>query len=366
MVRALELAARGVGRVSPNPPVGAVAVRDGEIIAEGYHQQFGGPHAERALIQSVPTGSLAGSDLFVTLEPCAHHGKTPPCTEAILETGFRSVSYATEDPNPETRGLGVARLEAAGIVVERGLLDAESRALLAGYLKHTVCGLPLVTAKWAMTVDGRIASVTGDSRWISCPESLARTRAERTHYDGILVGRGTVAIDDPLLTDRSSSDANPTRIVLDSELQLSLESQLVATATEVPVIAFADKSRPGVSDRAARLQQHGVTVEWCDGDATGLSVPCVVERLGSLSMTTVLVEGGADVHGSFISRGCVDRVQVVIGGKIVGGRDAPGPVGGDGYPSMAEAISLSALRTTRVGNDVWIEGAITEAGLGNY
>ncbi|MCA8962394.1 MAG: bifunctional diaminohydroxyphosphoribosylaminopyrimidine deaminase/5-amino-6-(5-phosphoribosylamino)uracil reductase RibD, partial [Planctomycetes bacterium] len=232
MMRAIDLADRGIGFVSPNPPVGAVAVRDGEIVAEGYHHRFGAPHAEANLIASVPPRVLVGADLYVTLEPCAHHGKTPPCTDAIIDARFRSVTYGVEDPNPLTRGKGPTRLRTAGIEVECGVEAIAIRRQLAPYLRWIRSGLPLVTAKWAMTADGRIATSSGDARWISSEAMLDRTRAERGRYDAILIGSGTQRADDPRLTSGGSAAREPLRVLLSSSFELEDEERLPTTIGE--------------------------------------------------------------------------------------------------------------------------------------
>ncbi|MEM7260466.1 MAG: bifunctional diaminohydroxyphosphoribosylaminopyrimidine deaminase/5-amino-6-(5-phosphoribosylamino)uracil reductase RibD [Planctomycetota bacterium] len=361
MARAIEVATHGLGRTSPNPCVGAVAVREGVIVAEAHTAEYGGPHAEAALIASAKPEELRGADLYVTLEPCAHHGKTPPCADAVIAAGFRSCHYAVEDPNPLTRGQGAERCRDAGLEVSAGLLAAQARWSLAPYLKWVRTRRPLVTAKWAMTLDGRIAAHTGDSQWISGPEALERTRGERRRYDAILVGRGTQRSDDPRLSSRDPADPQPTRVLLDSSFGLSDDAQLVRTADDVETIVFGST---GHDADQRRLTKAGVTTEVVPRDADGLDLASVLERLGERGVCHLLVEGGGEVLGSFFDDGAVDRVQVIVAAKIIGGSDARSPVGGVGVSKLADALMVSPLEVTPLGLDQMFFGAITAAGRG--
>lgn len=366
MTRALVLARRGVGSVSPNPPVGAVAVRDGQIVAEGWHRVFGGPHAEADLLARAALGSCEGAEIYVTLEPCAHHGKTPPCTDALIEAGFRQVYYAVEDPHPVTRGKGPRRLRRAGVSVSCGLLASRARFLLAPYLKLTTQGLPLVTAKWAMSLDGRVATREGHSQWISGEETRVATRRERSQYDAILVGRGTVAMDDPDLTSRSGRRPNPIRVVLDSRLRMSPTSRLLRTLDQAPVWIVA--SREATSSRAAaararKLEHSGAEIIRVGGQGKG-RLRKTLRALARRGVAHLLVEGGPTIHGAFLDARLVDRVQVVIGPRLIGGMDAPGAVLGQGIRRMAQAPVLEDERVRRVGGATIIEGSVTPEGRG--
>lgn len=368
MLRALTLARRGLGSVSPNPPVGAVAVRRGVIFAEGWHRRFGGPHAEADLIGRTRPGQCRGADLYVTLEPCAHFGKTPPCAKAILEAGFARVFYAVADPHPVTRGKGPRALRRAGVEVSRGLLAERVRHLLAPYLKGVFHGLPLVTAKWAMSWDGRVATRAGDARWISDERARLATRRERSAYDAILVGRGTVELDDPDLTTRVARRRNPTRVVLDTRARLSPESRLARTARTTPVwiavSASALRQRTSVARRAERLERAGVRVLPVADGPGGVGIEDVLVTLGKEGVRHILVEGGPTVHGSFFDQGFVDRVQVVVGPRWIGGARAPGPVGGVGHEAMATVPAIDDLSLRRVGQSFVLEGTLTPAGRG--
>lgn len=375
--RALALAARGRGRVSPNPPVGAVAVRNGVIVGEGWHRRFGGPHAEVDCIGHAGE-ACRGADLYVTLEPCGHHGKTPPCADAVIEAGFRRVFFGCADPNPVTAGRGATRLAEAGVEVVEGVEEAAARALIAPYLSLVHRRRPLVTAKWAMTADGRIATVTGDSAWISSETTRRRTLAARGSIDAILVGIGTALADDPLLTARTRGRPDPLRVVLDSTLRLPVTSRLVATARETPLLVIASAGRggePGFVDRRAALSELGADVievapsaaRAVDGTDSGrVAVPGVLDTLGARGVADLLVEGGAAVLGSFLDLGAVDRVRVVVAPKLVGGAEAPGPVGGAGRERMADALAVEGLSWRSSGPDRILEGSLTAAGRGEW
>lgn len=366
MRRALRVAARGLGRVAPNPPVGAVAVKNGAVVGDGWHQFCGAPHGEAHLIQRA--GKLCrGADLYVTLEPCCHQGRTPPCTDAVIEAGFRRVFYATPDPNPITAGKGPRKLRRAGIEVHRGLLEEEARYQLAPYLSAVVRKRPLVTAKWAMTLDGRIACHTGDSKWIS-PEALrARTRGERSDYDAILVGRGTAVADDPELTSPRHNKPSPARIVLDSNLRLPARGKLVDTLERAPLILVAAKENAGAKafeTRRRRWEAVGGEVLLVGSDRHGVSLRRLLGVLERRGVHHLLVEGGSRVHGTLLDLGLVDRVQVVLGPWLVGGAQAPGPVGGRGAARMQSALALDGGCMRSVAGGWVFTASATQAGVG--
>lgn len=388
MERALVLARRGLGRTAPNPPVGAVAVRAGRIIGEGWHRALGAAHAEVHCIERAGgPAACRGADLYVTLEPCAHHGRTPPCTLAILAARFRRVFYAVADPNPITSGRGPRQLRRAGVEVARGLGEDAGRWLLAPYLTRVITARPLVTAKWAMTLDGRIASRTGDARWISSEAMRRRTRRERAAFDAILVGIGTVLADDPQLSSTTPRGPTPLRAVLDSTLRLPLESRLVATLERAPLVVFTaatpdvkptatSAAKPAVASvstsaaargharRRRALEERGVEVVPVPARDGRLDLLRVLEALGERGLLHLLVEGGSAVHGAFFDAGLVDRVQVIVAPCVVGGAGALGPVGGRGQAALADALRLVGPRLMRVGPDLRLEGAITDAGRG--
>ena len=357
MQRALELAALGEGFVEPNPMVGAVVVDDHlQLLGEGYHQRFGGPHAEvHALRQA---GERArGATLYVTLEPCCHHGKTPPCTGAILAAGIKRVHVAALDPFAAVAGQGVAQLRAAGVTVEVGLLEERAVQLTAPFRTLVLHQRPFVIAKWAMSLDGKIAAHTGVSKWISNAASRAIVHQLRGRVDGILVGMGTVLADDPLLTARPVGPRVAARIVLDSQARLPLTSQLVRTARQTPVIVFATTAAP--VERVAALQAAGVEVVSVGADV--LHRPDLAEclqELGRRRMTNVLVEGGCGILGAFFDRQLIDEVQVFIAPLLIGGQGASSPIGGQGLSSPEFASRLTDFQVTNVECDTFVRGRL--------
>ncbi len=356
MRRVLELAAQGQGCVEPNPMVGCVIVRGSEIIGEGWHRRFGGPHAEvEALRMSGPRA--AGATLYVNLEPCCHQGKTPPCTGAILAAGISRVVIAGRDPFPQVDGGGLAELQKAGADVELGVLESEAGALNAPYLKLTRTGRPWVLAKWAITLDGKIATRTGSSQWISGTESRAIVHVLRGRVDAIMVGRETARRDDPLLTARPPGPRSAMRIVCDTGASLAAESQLVQTAGETPVMVAA--GREAAEARRRRLSDAGCEVFICGGQTHAVRLDALLEELGRRRMTNVLVEGGGRLLGSLLDAGGIDEVHVFIAPKIVGGAAAPGPIAGVGIEQISQALALEAPEVQQVGPDVYVHGRVT-------
>jgi diaminohydroxyphosphoribosylaminopyrimidine deaminase/5-amino-6-(5-phosphoribosylamino)uracil reductase len=362
MCRALELAAHGVGAVEPNPAVGAMLVDDSlQPIAEGWHQRFGGPHAEIEAITNAGDRA-AGATLFVTLEPCSHQGKTGPCSEAILRAGIRKVVVACRDPNPRVDGQGIAALLAAGVEVDEGLLAEEARELTAPFRKLVLRKEPWVHAKWAMSLDGKIATPSGDSRWISNETSRALVHRLRGRMDAVVVGSRTAALDNPLLTARPPGPRIATRIVLDSKARLDVNSQLVRTVRDAPLIVAASAEAP--SDNVRRLREQGVEVLLLPRPADpggsrpeiGIDVRALLAELGRREFTNVLVEGGAKVLGSFFDIGQIDEVHVFIAPKILGGDRAPGAVGGVGLERVGQAADLRTVAVKRLDGDVYING----------
>ncbi len=369
MRKAIMLAAKGLPHVYPNPPVGAVAVKNGKIIGTGYHHAFGKAHAEADLIQKATKAGklnqLKGADLYVSLEPCSHHGKTPPCTDAVIEAGFSKLFYAVEDPHEVNRGRGPRKMKRSGIIVEAGLLEDEARIFLAPFMKWITKRIPLVTAKWAMTLDGRIATSSGHSQWVSGAESLAHTRAQRSMSDAILIGSGTLHADNPLLTSRPDHLANPHRVVLDSSLSIKLSQQLVKTAQLSPVTVFCSKdSLLNQAKKAAQLEAAGVAVVGCRLKSGRISLSQLLKHLGNLGISNLLVEGGPEVLGSFMDQKLVDQVQIILAPKICGGDKSYSAVGGKGVQQMSKAWPLENLKWEPFGKDLICEAAISEHGRG--
>jgi diaminohydroxyphosphoribosylaminopyrimidine deaminase/5-amino-6-(5-phosphoribosylamino)uracil reductase len=359
MRRALALAARGIGHVEPNPPVGAVIVDDRlRLVGAGWHQRFGGPHAEvEALAQAGP--AARGASLFVTLEPCCHFGKTPACTRAIIAAGVRRVVFAASDPAAHNAGRGAAELRAAGIEVEQGLLAAESRRLIAPFLMRVTRGRPWVHAKWAMTLDGKIASRTGHSRWISNARSRAIVHALRGRMDAIIVGAGTVRADDPLLTARPPGPRTAVRIVLDSMASLPPGSQLVRTVDQAPVLVACGASAS--EENVSGLEAAGVEVIRLTRDpspdshsAGRPSAGALLTELGRRGMTNVLVEGGGTLLGALFDQLLIDELHVFIAPRLVGGAAAPSPMAGLGLADIPEEIQLEPLSIECLDGDLYV------------
>ena len=355
MRRALQLAANGQSYVEPNPMVGCVIARGAEIIGEGWHRLFGGPHAEvEALRLAGPRA--AGATMYVTLEPCCHFGKTPPCTKAILAAGIKRVVIAQHDPFPQVAGGGLAELQASGVAVEVGILESEARQLNAPYLKLIETGRSWIIAKWAMSLDGKIATVAGESRWISNDQSRTIVHKLRGRMDAIIVGRETVLRDDPLLTARPPGPRTALRIVLDTEASLSSESQLVRTAREIPVLVAVGKQASQPSRQ--RLIDAGCEVFECSGETHIDRLHALLEELGRRRLTNVLVEGGGQVLGSLLDARQIDELHVFIAPKLIGGSKARTPFVGNGIAQMSDALCLDSPQVETINDDIYIHGRI--------
>ena len=353
MQRALDLAAQGVGLVSPGPLVGSViATPEGEIIGEGFYVFADLKHAETYALEQA--GSRArGATAYVSLEPHAHHGRTPPCTDALIKAGIARVVAPIDDPNPKVSGKGFEHLRSAGIEVSVGLLAQDASLLNEKYLHFMRTGRPFVHLKLAISLDGKIATRTGDSRWITGPESRVRAHELRHESDAILVGAGTAQIDNPLLTDRSGKRRRLplVRVVLDEALSLSPKSLLAKTVGESPVLVFAGSSG---DEAKSPLESAGVEIK--KDVANGRNLSLVLEELGQRNIQSVLVEGGATVAGAFLDAGLVNKISVFVAPTIIGGRDAPGAVGGEGAATLANAFDLENVEVILRGRDVEFTG----------
>lgn len=354
MRRALAEARLGLGSVEPNPMVGAAVVRGDRLVAVGHHARFGGPHAEVVALGRAGE-SARGATLYVTLEPCCHHGKTPPCVEAILRAGIARVVAAMRDPFPKVSGGGFAQLKAAGVEVSWGLEAEDARRLNAPYLKRLATGLPYVTAKWAMTLDGKTAASNGDSKWISGPRSRSRVHELRGRMDAIAAGIGTALADDPELTARPPGPRVPARLVLDSKARLPLSGKLARTAREVPVLLAVTDEAP--RERLAALEASGCEILTFAGGGPVPIVP-LLENLGGRGWTNLLVEGGGRVLGSFLDAGQVDAVEVFIAPILEGGDHPLTPARGRGLAAMAEALRLGRHEVSVLDGDVRISGTL--------
>jgi diaminohydroxyphosphoribosylaminopyrimidine deaminase/5-amino-6-(5-phosphoribosylamino)uracil reductase len=353
MRRALDLAERGRGHVEPNPLVGAVVVRDGALVGEGWHEKFGGPHAEVNAFAASGEGAR-GATLYVTLEPCCHHGKTPPCTDAVLRAGVARVVAAMPDPFPRVAGGGFAVLKGAGVDVEVGVCEAEARRLNAPYLTLLTHGRPHVHAKWAMSLDGRIATRTGASQWISNEASRRIVHTLRGRMDAILIGVGTAHADDPQLTARPPGPRTATRVVLDSAARLPPTSRLARTARDVPVLLATTDAAP--AERVAALEGLGVEVLRLPATEGRPDAAALLAELGRRRFTNVLVEGGAGVLGSLADTGLIDEVHAFVAPRLLGGAGALSPVGGRGAATVAEGLTLAGWDVQTVEGDVYLHG----------
>lgn len=357
MRRAVELAHRGEGRVSPNPLVGAVLVRKGRIIGEGWHDHYGDLHAERAALKDCAQRgeSARGAELYVTLEPCCHHGKQPPCTDALIEAGISHVYVGSGDPNPKVAGQGIALLRAGGIQVTEQVLKAECRALNDIFFHYITSGLPLVYLKYAMTLDGKIACYTGASRWVSGEAARAEVHRLRNRCAAIMVGVNTVEQDDPLLTCRMEGGRNPLRIICDSTLRTPLDSRIIQSASEIPTLLATCCED---SDRAQRYEALGCRILLCSARDGRVDLPALMRALGAMQIDSVLLEGGAELAWSALRDGVVQRVQAYIAPKLFGGSSAKTPVGGTGFAAPDQAIQLKHTQLKQLGEDYLIEGEV--------
>jgi diaminohydroxyphosphoribosylaminopyrimidine deaminase/5-amino-6-(5-phosphoribosylamino)uracil reductase len=359
MAQALALAMLGLGAVEPNPMVGCVIVRDGEIVGQGFHEKFGGPHAEVSALTEAGENT-AGATAYVTLEPCCHQGKTPPCTQALIRAGITRVVIAAEDPFAEVNGRGIAELRMAGIQCDVGVRSADADWLLAPYKKLIETGRPWVIAKWAMTLDGKLATRTGNSQWISSEASRAVVHQLRGRVDAVVIGSGTAHADNPLLTARPASLADmkrtATRVVVDSTASLGVDSRLVQTANDVPVLVAAGDDAPAKSCEG--LAAAGVEVVTCVGKTHEERIDSMLAELGRRRMTNVLVEGGGKLLGALFDLGAVDAVHVFIAPKFAGGAGAPSPVAGSGVERMADALKLADISIEELEGDVYVHGRV--------
>jgi diaminohydroxyphosphoribosylaminopyrimidine deaminase/5-amino-6-(5-phosphoribosylamino)uracil reductase len=359
MARTLELALRGEGHVEPNPMVGCVVAHGPQIVGKGWHREFGGPHAEVEALREA--GDKArGATLFVTLEPCCHQGKTPPCTELLIRCGLRRVVIAMRDPFPQVDGSGIAKLREAGICVDVGLLEDRARRLTAPYRKLIETARPWIIAKWAMSLDGKMATRSGASQWISGPDTRQIVHSLRGRMDAILVGLRTASLDNPLLTARPPGPRVATRIVVDSHASLAPDSQLVRTIDQAPLIVAVAEDAP--AERLRRLAEAGAEMLRCPGATHQQRLATLLDQLGRRRMTNLLVEGGGQLLGSLFDLGQIDELHVFIAAKLIGGRDASVPLSGTGAATLAAAWQLEDLSVQRLANDVYVAGRVAQPG----
>ena len=355
MQRALALSKEAAGKVSPNPAVGAVVVADGQVVGEGFTQPPGGAHAEIVALESAG-GAARGATVYVTLEPCSHHGRTPPCADALLAAGVSRVVFAIEDPDPRVGGQGRSVLEAAGAEVEQGDGEDEASQTLEAYIKQRRTGLPFVVVKYAASLDGRIAASSGDSRWVSGPETLKWAHANRPAMDAMLVGSSTVLVDNPQLTARPEGVAEPRqpmRVVLDSSGRISSEARVLAGPGR-RLVATTEKS---AATWRQKIESSGAEVLVLPADQSGhVSLQALMPELAARDVLTLLVEGGGVVIGSFFDQRLVDKVTIILAPIVIGAASAPAPVAGVGALRMAGAVRLRDLTIDRLGDDILVTG----------
>lgn len=389
MKRALELAERGIGYTSPNPMVGAVIVKDGEIIGEGWHERYGDLHAERNALKNCKV-SPHGADMYVTLEPCCHYGKQPPCVEAVIKAGIKRVFIGSKDPNPLVAGKGVKILREHGIEVVEDVLKDECDKLNEVFFYYIQTKRPYVVMKYAMTMDGKIATYSGLSKWITGEKAREHVQNLRHRYKAIMVGIGTVLADDPLLTCRIEGGINPIRIICDSRLRIPLDSQIVKTATEVPtIIAVSDEYVKSVKNEHCKNERKLTSDEDFSGtedtydmaddqisqkitqlENAGIEILCISEKdghidlndlmlkLGEKNIDSILLEGGGTLNWSALESGIVNKVLAYVAPKLFGGSNAKTPIEGLGTDSPANAVMLKNSIVTRLGDDILIESDV--------
>jgi diaminohydroxyphosphoribosylaminopyrimidine deaminase/5-amino-6-(5-phosphoribosylamino)uracil reductase len=354
MRRVLRLAEKGRGKTSPNPMVGAVLVKNDKVVGEGYHIQAGADHAE--IIALRKAGEKAkGTTLYLNLEPCIHYGRTPPCAPAVIEAKVKRVVIGMEDPNPLVRGRGLESLKRAGLDVEVGILEKECRRLNEAFCKYILKKEPFVILKVAATLDGKMATREGDSKWISGETSRQFVHRMRDQVDGVVVGIGTVLRDDPQLTTRMKKGRDPYRIILDSRLRIPQEAKVIGNPPSKAIIATTELA---ARDKIEKLEKRGVRILVLDSKKGKVDLKHCLSKLGEMEIMSLMVEGGSQINGSFLDEGLIDKVLLFFSPKLIGDREALGIFGGCGKATLKEAISLNELRMKRIGEDILVEGYI--------
>ncbi|WP_354701884.1 Riboflavin biosynthesis protein RibD [Paraconexibacter sp. AEG42_29] len=363
LARAIDLAQKGLGHVHPNPVVGAVVTKDDVVVGEGWHEIFGGPHAEVNAIAACGDTDLHGATIYVSLEPCCHEGKTPPCTDAILRAGIKRVVVASDDPTEKAagRGLGILRDEGITVDVAGGELAARARLLNQAFRKHARTGRPWVLFKSAMTLDGKVATRTGDSKWISSSQSRELAHRWRATVDAVVVGIGTALADDPQLTARLESDPpvrQPRRVVFDSTARLPLDSQLVRMAPEVPLTVVVSRAAPRTATDG--LEMAGADVIVATGEHEHARVRSALDQLGDRDLCSLLLEGGPRLAGAFLDAGEIDEIRLFLAPIVLGGRAARDPLEGEGSERISDALRALTLDCERCADDVLIKARLKE------
>jgi diaminohydroxyphosphoribosylaminopyrimidine deaminase/5-amino-6-(5-phosphoribosylamino)uracil reductase len=359
MKRALHLAEKGRGRTSPNPMVGAVLVKRGNVVGEGYHARAGEPHAEIVAIKKA--GEKAkGATLYLNLEPCTHYGKTPPCAPAVIEAGVKKVIVGIEDPNPLVKGRGLARLKQAGLDVKVGILEKECYRLNEAFCKYMVQHEPFIILKMAATLDGKLATRNGESQWITGETSRRFVHRLRDQVDGVVVGIGTVLKDDPMLTARIRGGRDPYRIVFDSRLRIPENAKVVDVSPSKTIVATTEMAS---RDKIERLRKKGVGILISDSKSGKVDLKTSLLKLGEMGMMSLLVEGGSQINGSFLDQGLIDKIFLFLSPRLIGDPLAPGIFSGEGVLHLRETFSITELKTRRMGEDILIEGYLEKFGV---
>jgi diaminohydroxyphosphoribosylaminopyrimidine deaminase / 5-amino-6-(5-phosphoribosylamino)uracil reductase len=347
--RTLRLAVRAQGMTSPNPMVGAVLIKNGKILSEDFHRKAGAPHAEALVIAKAGEKTI-GSTLYINLEPCCHTEKrTPPCTKAIIRAGIKKVIIAMKDPNPQVSGMGIAELQRAGIEVRTGVLEDKAQRLNEAYIKYITTGKPFVTLKIAMTLDGKIATPEGESKWITGEKARKQVHRLRSSVDAVLTAIGTVKADNPHLTARFRGSKNPVRIVIDPNLEIPLQANILKVPPETIIVTRS------IGDKADHLEKAGIKIIRFKEN---LDLHWLMERLGNLQITSVLIEGGSSLNAHALEDGIVDKVILFIAPKIIGGKDSYPAVGGKTFRRLEEAYRLKNISIRKIGDDFFIEGYV--------
>lgn len=360
MLRAIELAKKGEGFTNPNPLVGAVIVKDGKIIGEGYHARYGELHAERNAIASL-TQSAEGATIYVTLEPCCHYGKTPPCTEAIIENKISRVVIGSRDPNPKVSGKGAKILRDAGITVVEDFMREECDKLNAVFFHYIQNKTPYVVSKFAMSADGKIATAGKESQWISCESSRQLVQKMRAKYMGIMVGTGTLLADNPTLNARIEGARNPVRIICDSSLRIPLDSNICKTAGKYRTIIACAGIQPEIKEKQKALEELGIQVISC-GNKGKTDLIQLMKILGENGIDSILLEGGGTLNYNAFESGIVKEVKIFVAPKIIGGKEALTPVEGAGIKSLKDACMLELENCSKSGSDILLEYKVKDKG----
>jgi diaminohydroxyphosphoribosylaminopyrimidine deaminase / 5-amino-6-(5-phosphoribosylamino)uracil reductase len=360
MQEALALAAQARGRTSPNPMVGSIVVKDGRVVGRGSHIKAGAPHGEVVAVEDAGV-QAKGATLYITLEPCCHYGggkRTPPCTRAIIAAGIRRVVAAMRDPNPLVSGQGLEELRQAGIAVKLSVLETEAAALNEVFIKYINTKRPFVLLKVAASLDGKIATVAGESRWITNERSRLLVHQLRDQVDAVMVGINTVLRDDPLLTTRlpGGGGRDPMRIVVDTHLRIPCEARLLAASATACTLIATSPAAP--TDKRLQLEGAGAKILVVEGDGPGIPLGPLMDQLGAMQVTSILLEGGGELHCSALRAGIVDKVLYFLAPKLIGGRSAPMAIGGQGFARLEEAVSLERMQVRQLDGDLLIEGYV--------